>query len=104
MAQNDPQKMEAAGAGNEQGRTQAAGSTTAGTTTQGSGTTARDPQAEPGARVTRREGWEDQAPPFFGSPFALFRRLSDDMDRLFFGGGQGLGSFGGVGVRFGQIG
>jgi len=100
MAQSDPQKMEAAGAGNEQGRTQAAGSTTAGTTTQDSGTTARDQQTQPGARVTRREGWEDRATPFFGSPFALFRRLSDDMDRLFFGGGQGLGSFGGVGVRF----
>jgi HSP20 family protein len=102
MAQNDPQKMEAAGPrGDEQSRAQAAGSTTAGTTaTQGSGTTGREQQAQSGGRVTRREGWEDQAAPLFGSPFALFRRLSDDMDRLFFGGGQGVASFGGVGARF----
>ncbi len=99
MAQNDPQKMEAAGAGSEQGRAQAAGSTASGTTTQGSSTTGREQPTQSGGRLSRREGWEDPVTPF-GSPFALFRRLSDDMDRLFFGGGQGLGSFGGVGMRF----
>lgn len=57
-----------------------------------------------GGRLSRREGWDDPLGGFFGgSPFALFRRLSDDMDRIFFGGGsQGLGAFGnlGFGGRF----
>ena len=115
MAQNEPQGMEAAGASggttgskagspsasNEQVRAQAATTQGGGTTTQGSGTTGREQQAQSGSRITRHQGWEEQPGPFFGgSPFALFRRLSDDMDRLFFGGGQGLGSFGGVGMRF----
>jgi HSP20 family protein len=87
--------MEAAGAkGTEQGRTQ---------TTKETGT---GPEQEQGkgqvrGRIARREGWEDQAGPFFGgSPFALFRRLSDDMDRLFFGGGPSLGAFSNAGGRF----
>jgi len=63
---------------------------------QGAGT-GRD-VGQSGGRLTRREGWEDPIGGFFGgSPFALFRRLSDDMDRIFFGGGQGLGAFGGLG-------
>ena len=115
MAQNEPQGMEAAGAtgstgsrgtetggssgstksaasqGTEQGRSQ--------TTTQAGGTTGREQQeGQTRGRLTRREGWEDQGG-FFGSPFALFRRLSDDMDRLFFGG-PSVGAFGGVGGRF----
>jgi HSP20 family protein len=55
-----------------------------------------------GGRLSRREGWDDPLASFFGgSPFALFRRLSDDMDRMFFGGtGQGLSPFGGFGGRF----
>ena len=56
---------------------------------------------EQGSRLSRREGWEDQFSSFFGgSPFALFRRLSDDMDRLFFGGGQGLSNLVPFGGRF----
>ena len=123
MAQNEPEKMEAAGAsgttgsrtsaasqGTEQGRTQPgatpgadAGSAAAAatTTTQSSGTTGGEEQTRSGGRLTRREGWDDPLSTFFGgSPFALFRRLSDDMDRLFFGGGQGLASFGNLGARF----
>jgi len=112
MAQNDPQSMEAAGASgttgsrtgsqagvDEQGRTQT-GSTPPEASTPGSGTAGRE-QAQSTGRLGRREGLEEQLTPFFGgSPFALFRKLSDDMDRLFFGGGQGLGSFGGLGTRF----
>lgn len=63
---------------------------------QGAGT-GRD-VGQSGGRLSRREGWDDPLGGFFGgSPFALFRRLSDDMDRIFFGGGQGLGAFGGLG-------
>jgi HSP20 family protein len=53
-------------------------------------------------RVSRREGWEDPLTHLFGgSPFALFRSLSDDMDRLFFGGrSQGGGTLGAFGGRF----
>jgi HSP20 family protein len=59
-----------------------------------SGTTGREQETRPVGRIAR-QGWEEPIGTFFGgSPFALFRRLSDDMDRLFFGGGQGLGSFG----------
>jgi HSP20 family protein len=115
MAQNDPQGMEAAGAsggtgsrgtetggspgatrgaasqGTEQGRTE--------TTAQAGGTTGAEQQeGQTRGRLTRREGWEDQGG-FFGSPFALFRRLSDDMDRLFFGGSS-IGPFGGMAGRF----
>jgi len=117
MAQNDPQGMEAAGAsgttgsragtetgassgtsknappqGTEEGRTQTTKETGAGEQQQG--------QAR--GRLSRREGWEDQqiGPFFSGSPFQLFRRLSDDMDRLFFGGGSSLGAFANVGGRF----
>ena len=117
MAQNERQGMEAAGPsgstgsrsgtetggssgatkgavsqGIEQGRSQA--------TTQAGGTTGREQQESQGrGRLTRREGWEDQGGGFFGSPFALFRRLSDDMDRLFFGGSS-VGPFGGMGGHF----
>jgi HSP20 family protein len=81
----------AASQGTEQGRTQ--------TTAQAGGTTGREEQeGQTRGRLTRREGWEDQGG-FFGSPFALFRRLSDDMDRLFFGG-PSIGPFGGVGGHF----
>ncbi|HET6984136.1 MAG TPA: Hsp20/alpha crystallin family protein, partial [Myxococcaceae bacterium] len=107
MAQNDPQGMEAAGASGstssgasknaptqstEQGRTQ---------TTKETGT-GSEQQGQTRGRLSRREGWEDQqVGPFFGgSPFALFRRLSDDMDRLFFGGGPSLGAFSNVSGRF----
>ena len=107
MAQNDPQGMEAAGASGstssgasknaptqstEQGRTQ---------TTKETGT-GSEQQGQTRGRLSRREGWEDQqVGPFFGgSPFALFRRLSDDMDRLFFGGGPSLGAFSNLGGRF----
>jgi HSP20 family protein len=68
-------------------------------TTQAGGTTGREEQeGQTRGRLTRREGWEDQGG-FFGSPFGLFRRLSDDMDRLFFGG-PSIGPFGGIGGRF----
>jgi len=117
MAQNEKQ-----GAGTES-RNAAAGSTAGAATTAAStsprsssstgtetgsegvtvgsaGTTGREQQE---GRLTRREGWDDPLTGFFGgSPFALFRRLSDDMDRMFFGGGtgQGLAPFGGFGGRF----
>lgn len=116
MAQNERQ-----GAGTEKGGTAGAKTglestgayaSTAGTPAQGTettggeqGTGTRREQGQAGGRLSRREGWEDPISGFFGgSPFALFRRLSDDMDRLFFGGsGQGLGAFGalsGLGGRF----
>ena len=117
MAQNDPQGMEAAGAsgstgsragtetggstgasknapeGTEQGRTQ---------TTKETGTGSDQQQGQVRGRLSRREGWEEQpvGPFFSGSPFAMFRRLSDDMDRLFFGGGPSLGAFSNLGGRF----
>jgi len=123
MAQNDPQKMEAAGpsgttgsrtgsgsSGTEPGRTQASPTQMSGTTesksSQGSDTTGREQQgreqpSREGSRLARRESWDDQLSTFFGgSPFALFRRLSDDMDRLFFGGSQGVTNFGPFGGRF----
>lgn len=118
MAQNDPHGMEAAGPtgttgsrtpsgspGTDPGRAQTAApqspGTATGTATEGSGTTGPEQQTQPGGRIARREGWDDPLGTFFsGSPFALFRRLSDDMERLFFGGGHGLGSFGALGVRF----
>jgi len=117
MAQNEPQGMEAAGAsgttgsragaetggsstpkgaasqGTEQGRSQA--------TTEPGATTGREQQPGQGrGRLARQEGLEGQVGTFFGgSPFALFRRLSDDMDRLFFGGAS-AGAFGGLGGHF----
>ena len=116
MAQNEPQGMEAAGAsgttgsragaetggsatpkgaasqGTEQGRSQE--------TTQPGSTTGREQQGQARGRLARQEGFEGQVGTFFGgSPFALFRRLSDDMDRLFFGGAS-AGSFGGLGGHF----
>jgi HSP20 family protein len=97
--------MEAAGAS---GGTGSRGSETGGssgaakgsqTTAQAGGTTGREQEeGQLRGRLTRREGWEDQGG-FFGSPFALFRRLSDDMDRLFFGGSS-IGPFGGMAGRF----
>ena len=104
MAQNDPHEMESAGPSTDPGRAQPAptqvGGTSEARTLEGSGTTGREQETRPVGRIGR-QGWEDQVGTFFGgSPFALFRRLSDDMDRLFFGGGQGLGSFGTFGARF----
>jgi HSP20 family protein len=117
MAQNDPQGMEAAGASGtsgSRGSTETGGSSTSAknappqeseqgqTASPAIGTTGREQeQGQARGRLTRREGWEDQVGTFFGgSPFALFRRLSDDMDRLFFGGGPNAGAFGGLGGRF----
>jgi len=106
MAQNEPQGMEAAGASGTTGSR--AGSETGGssaTTGGGSATTksvtpqGREQEQGQARRLTRREGWEDQPSFFGGSPFALFRRLSDDMDRLFFGG-PSIGAFGSVGGQF----
>jgi HSP20 family protein len=120
MAQNDPRGMEAAppsgttgsrtgtessGAsagsrsppsqGTEESRTQ---TTVPVTTTPGAATSGREEQQQPrqsGGRLTRRESLDDPLASFFGgSPFSLFRRLSDDMDRLFFGGSQGVSNFG----------
>jgi len=72
------------------------------TTTQAEGTTGREQQqGQARGRLARQEGWEGQVGTFFGgSPFALFRRLSDDMDRLFFGGGPSAGAFAGLGGHF----
>ena len=105
MAQNDPHGMEAAGASGSTGSrgTETGGSSgsTRGsqTTEQAGGTPGREQQeGQTRGRLTRREGWEDQGG-FFGSPFALFRRLSDDMDRLFFAG-PSAGPFGGIGGHF----
>lgn len=118
MAQNDPHEMEAAGPsgtsgsrtsssspGSESGRTQSSptqsGGSTEARTSQETGTTGREQQPREGTRIARRENWDDQIGSFFGgSPFALFRRLSDDMDRLFFGGSQGISNFGPFGGRF----
>jgi HSP20 family protein len=117
MAQNDPQGMEAAGASGtsgSRGSTETGGSSTSAknappqegeqgqTASPAIGTTGREQeQGQARGRLTRREGWEDQVGTFFGgSPFALFRRLSDDMDRLFFGGGPNAGAFGGLGGHF----
>ncbi len=121
MAQNERQGMEAAGRGGAGGGSStgtsqtgsespgasaptraapAQGTEQASAETGAQGAVAGREQGQPTSRLSRREGWEDPITSFFGgSPFALFRRLSDDMDRLFFGGGQGLG-FGGFGGRF----
>ncbi|HZJ56213.1 MAG TPA: Hsp20/alpha crystallin family protein [Myxococcaceae bacterium] len=63
--------------------------------------TGREQQpGQSGSRLSRRDVWDDPFGGFFGvSPFALFRKLSDDMERVFFGGGQGLGAVG-FGQRF----
>jgi HSP20 family protein len=81
--------------GAEQGRAQTTKET-------GTGREQEQAQGQVRGRLSRREGYEEQqVGPFFGgSPFALFRRLSDDMDRLFFGGGPSLGAFSNVGGRF----
>jgi|GEM_PF-237093 HSP20 family protein len=124
MAQNDPRGMEAAGqsgtTGSRSGTESSGGSagsktpatqgteqsrTATGvpvTTTPGASRREEDQQKQSGGRLARREGWEsDPLGSFFGgSPFALFRRLSDDMDRLFFGGGQGVSNFGPFAGRF----
>jgi HSP20 family protein len=121
MAQNERQGMEAAGrrgAGGSEAGTESSGAhgstgTSAppvtgkpageeGRTEAGSQPVAIGREREPsGSRLSRREGWDDFTGFFGGSPFALFRRLSEDMDRLFFGsGGQGLPGFGGFGARF----
>ena len=100
MAQNERQ-----GVGTEKAGTKTGAESTGGlaasraTAEQGSeGTGTGREQSQSGGRLSRREGWDDPISGFFGgSPFALFRRLSDDMDRIFFGGGQGLGAFGGLG-------
>ena len=125
MAQDDPRGIEAAagqgGTKGSSGTREAAGTAGARTASESSGaygSTRTSPpesgtpvasgsehrvQGGQGSRLSRREGWDDPLTSFFGgSPFALFRRLSDDMDRLFFGsgGGQGLGAFGNFGGRF----
>jgi HSP20 family protein len=80
--------------------TQTGGSTEARTSQESSGT-GREQEPREAGRIARREAWDDQLSSFFGgSPFALFRRLSDDMDRLFFGGSQGVSNFGPFGGRF----
>jgi len=118
MAQNDPHGIEAAGptstpgsrtgpasvptepGGAQPAATQAGGASETRASPESS-ITGREQETRPAGRITRREGWEDPIGTFFGgSPFALFRRLSDDMDRLFFGGGQGVTSFGSLGGRF----
>jgi len=95
--------MEAAGTtGSSSGPSKGAASQGAeqarGQTTQAGGTTGREQQEGQTRGRLARQGWEDQGG-FFGSPFALFRRLSDDMDRLFFGG-PSVGAFGSIGGRF----
>ncbi len=65
-------------------------------------------QQQQGSRLARREGWDDPLGNLFGgnlfgaNPFALFRRLSDDMDRMFFGGGapQNLNPIAALAGRF----
>ena len=119
MAQNERQGMEAAapqGGTGPQGGTEgsATPASTRGAGSQGTsatgqerktetGTTGEATGREQGGRLTRRETREEGlghlfgGGPFFGgaSPFALFRLLSDDMDRLFFGSrGQGQGQLG----------
>jgi HSP20 family protein len=115
MAQNEGQGIEAAGrrgggaadAGAEgSGPTGSTGSTPPPVTGQAEADQVRVERSSPGqsqseGRLSRREGWDDFTGFFGGSPFALFRRLSEDMDRLFFGsGGQGLGTLSGFGARF----
>jgi len=111
MAQSEQQSVGAAGQGGTAGSKTASesapsrsGPAEAREQGQGeAGTSSGRAQQEPsGSRLTRREGWDDPLTTFFGgSPFSLFRRLSDDMDRLFFGGGgQGLGTLGSFGGRF----
>jgi HSP20 family protein len=108
MAQNERQGVgtEKGGTAGEKAGAESTGSVAASraASAQGSETTGEQgtgtgrEQGQAGGRLSRREGWDDPISGFFGgSPFALFRRLSDDMDRLFFGGGQGLGAFGGLG-------
>jgi len=122
MAQNDRQGVGAEKGGTAGAKTgiesSGAYASTRNTPPEGTETTAREQgrvdigsqvtgtgqQGQTGERLSRREGWEEPISGFFGgSPFALFRKLSDDMDRIFFGGGShGLGAFGnlGFGGRF----
>lgn len=113
MAQNERQGIEAAGrrgAGGGEAGPEGSGAASS-TGNPPPPVTAKSPaeqgrgeggvQGRSEGRLSRREGWDDLTGFFGGSPFALFRRLSEDMDRLFFGsGGQGLGAFGGFGTRF----
>jgi HSP20 family protein len=97
-------RTSSASSGTEPGRTQSSptqpGGSTETRTSEGSGTPGREQEPREGGRIARRE-WDDQLSTFFGgSPFALFRRLSDDMDRLFFGGSQGISNFAPFGGRF----
>ena len=118
MAQNEKQGMEAAAPSGSASQSGTAGSqgTSAGGQQQrkmetgtGSTTTGHE-SGQQSARLARRETREDAlgnlfgATPFFGSasPFALFRLLSDDMDRLFFGGGRGQGQ-GQLGTAVGRF-
>jgi HSP20 family protein len=109
MAQNERQSTEAAAqSGPQIGGTPGAQSGSASTeqrrTSTGSATesTLAGPEStETGGRLSRRETQDPFAGIFGASPFALFRLLSDDMDRLFFGGGtQGQGQLGAFGGRF----
>jgi HSP20 family protein len=115
MAQNEGQGIEAAGrrgggtadaATEGSGSTGSTGSTPPPVTGKAEADQVRVERTSPGkdqseGRLSRREGWDDFTGFFGGSPFALFRRLSEDMDRLFFGsGGQGLGTLSGFGARF----
>ena len=95
MAQNERQGSEAAPQSGTSG-TQAAG--TSGVSSGSTGTERESTQT--GGRLSRREGQEPYGSLLGASPFALFRLLSDDMERLFFGGGTHgqapLGAFGGA--------
>jgi len=118
MAQTEKQGMQAAAQGGTTGSqsTENSSAQPATGTSQGGGPGREQQKTEPGSgttlsgretgesgrRLSRREGWEDPLTHLFGgSPFALFRSLSDDMDRLFFGGrSQGVGTPGAFGGRF----
>ena len=107
MAQNERQGIEAAAQGGTSG-TQPGGTSGVpsgsasteqrrGSTTETGSTPSGREASETARRLSRSEGQEPRTSLFGGaSPFALFRLLSDDMDRLFFGHGQGqVGTFGG---------
>jgi len=106
MAQNERQGVEAAAQGGTTG-TQPAGTSGASSgstgTEQGRGSTGSGREStESSGRLSRREGQEPYGALLGASPFALFRLLSDDMERLFFGGGtHGQGPLGALaGARF----
>jgi HSP20 family protein len=129
MAQNETQGMEAAapqGGTGSQGVTEgsATPASTPGAGSQGKSAVGQQQQQqrksetgtgsaatgrEQGDRIARRETREDTLSNFFGggpffggaSPFAIFRLLSDDMERLFLGSrGQGQGHLGTSAGRF----